>query len=1071
MTHIPQQDYQVAAAELNDAYLVIAQDWSLWEQSLQQALGRITELVSLNLRVDRVSVWLIDRQAISLELMDLYENRRCVHSGGISIYERDYPTYFSTLRHNRIIDAVDAHTDSRTREFSQNYLKPLGIESMLDATLRKASKLAGVLCVEHTGSQRIWSEQERRFILSVADLVSQRLIYEDASQNANYYRELSSIQKAIFDGANYSIISTDTNGVIRYFNAAAQRMLGYRQDEVVGKLTPAIFHDFEEVANRALALSSELGEIISPGFDVFVAKSRMGIVEEREWTYARKDGSRFPVLLSVTALCDEHGAINGYLGIASDISEQVRVRNALREEEARYRVLFERTGDSILLLKGDKFIDCNPATLKIYGCTREQIIGEPPYRFSPEYQPDGRLSQEKALEKIGMAMRGETQAFDWQHIRYDGTPFDAEVVLNSVLLNNEIHLLASVRDVTERKQAEEELVASRQALFERNENLKMIYNLSSQLHSGLEADAIIEQSLKILLGMSKAPYIAIYLVEQKNDDEQLKLVASFGFDEETLRVGAYLPLKGSLSGYALEQGKIMEVTDFKSDTRLEPAVGKILADSGMKTALIVPLKYQGRRIGSINLIYPIQYHFGKIEIETLESVGNTVSLALVNARNLRDLHFMAHHDSLTMLPNRVYLHKEFKNYAEAEGAVVKQAALLLIDLDRFKEINDTLGHHVGDLLLKEIGPRIIGVVNKKNIIISRLGGDEFAIFVPDLKRDELDAFAMELLRALGNPFKTDEMMLEIGASIGVALYPEDGRDSHELLRSADVAMYEAKRRGCGYVFYSTAMDKHSPERLASMVELSESIRQGQMILHYQPKINLHNNQVAGFEALVRWQHPKLGLLFPDRFIPMAEVGEAIHLLSVEVLESALKQQAAWIQQGQQYTVAVNLSARNLIDDRLINALKILLNKYQITPALLELEITETALMQDPEGAIELLRKIASLGVTLSIDDYGTGYSSLSYLRRLPINTLKIDRLFVRDMLENEQDEIIVKSTISLAHNLGLKVVAEGVEDVKTLGRLRDMGCDLAQGYHISKPALWHDMALWLNKVNNHQGKN
>lgn len=1064
MTIIPQQSFKIAAAELNEAYLAIARDWSLWEQSLPQALSRITELISLNLHVERVSIWLMDVQPVGLRLVDVYEKQRASHSQGLILYEKDYPVYFNALHHNRVIDVIDVHDDYRTREFSENYCKPLGIDSLLDLTLRKASRLAGVMCIEHTAGQRIWSEQEKRFVLSIADLLSQRLVYEDIKQNETYYRELSSMQKAIFDSANYSIISTDTKGNIRYFNAAAQRMLGYQHNELIGKSVPKMLHDYEEIARRALVLSRELNENIQPGFDVFVAKARAGIVEELEWTYIRKDGSRFPVLLSVTALCDDEGKTNGYLGIASDITEQVRVRNALREEEARYRVLFERTGDSILLLKGDIFVDCNPATLKIYGCTREQIIGQPPYRFSPQYQPDGRLSQEKALEKIGMALRGENQAFDWQHIRYDGTPFDAEVILSSVVLNKELHLLASVRDVTERKQAEEELIKSRQALLEGNENLRLIYELSSKLHGSLETDMIIEQTRKILLGMSHLPAIAIYLVDSEQPEARMKLAASHGFDETTVEAGIYLPLKGSLSGYALDHGQIIAVTDIENDVRLEPNMKRLLLDRGVKSAVVIPLIYHERKIGSVNLIYLEKHAVSKSEIETLKSISNNVSLALANAENLREMQFMAHHDSLTMLPNRVYLHKEFMRYAECTHDVTTQAALLLIDLDRFKEINDTLGHHIGDMLLKEIGPRISSVVNNRPCITARLGGDEFAIFIPDVQAGDSEAYASNLLKALRNPFKTDNMMLEIGASIGVAIYPGDGRDSHQLLRSADVAMYEAKRRGCGYVLYTAAMDKHSPERLASMVELSESIRQGQMLLHYQPKIDLNNNQVAGFEALVRWQHPKLGLLYPDRFIPMAEVGEAIHLLSVAVLDDTLKQQSIWLQQGKAYTVAVNLSARNLIDDRLLNALHVLLNKYRTPANLLELEITETALMQDPEGAIELLKKIAELGVTLSIDDYGTGYSSLNYLRRLPINTLKIDRVFVRDMLQNEQDEIIVRSTITLAHNLGLKVVAEGVEDGLTLDRLREMGCDLAQGYYLSRPVPWDAMLLWLEQT-------
>jgi diguanylate cyclase (GGDEF)-like protein/PAS domain S-box-containing protein len=921
--------------------------------------------------------------------------------------------------------------------------------------------LAGVLCVEHIGCQRLWSEQEKRFVVSIADLVAQRLVYEDARRNAIFYQQLSAMQETILDSANCSIISTDVHGIIQTYNSTAHRMLGYEPDEVVGKITPQQIHDSQEVMQRAQTLSVELGELIQPGFEVFVAKARRGIIEEREWTYVHKDGSRFPVLLSVTPLTDDKGMINGYLGIATDISEQVQSRNALIEKELRYRVLFENARDSILLLSKGVFVDCNEATLRIFGCTREQIIEQTPSSFSPEFQPDGRLSQDKAREKIDRAMTGETQFFEWQHVRYDGTPFDVEVSLNVITLNENIMLYAVVHEITERKLAEQELLKSRQALLDKNASLKVIYELSNKLHGSLEIDAIVRETLGVIRGLSREPGIAIYLLNLEVEPPRLKLAASHGFDEKMQRAGTWLNMQGSLSGFALEQGRIIVSSHIGNEDKADPVVKKLLAASDMNVAVVVPLMYQLKQLGCINLVYPQSVDITTFDFETLESIGKTVSLALSNAIHMRDMKKMALHDSLTGLSNRLHLHQTLEPSLQPSKGSEKYSALLLIDLDRFKEINDTLGHHVGDLVLQQIGPRISKEFASKNLFLARLGGDEFTIFLPDTSSSEVDAFVHQLRETLRTPYHIDDMILELDASIGVACYPKDGEDSHSLLRSADVAMYEAKRRGCGYLIYDLSMDQHSPERLIIMAELSGAIREGQLQLHYQPKINLVDNSVSGFEALVRWQHPTMGLLYPDKFIPMAEVGEAIHFLTVDVLEQALKQQQVWLQQGQNYTVAINLSARNLIDKRFFQSLQILLKKYQSPADMLELEITETALMQDPEGAVDLLKKIASLGVKLSIDDFGTGYSSLSYLHRLSIDALKIDFVFVRDMLQNEQDEIIVRSTISLAHNLKLKVVAEGVEDEATLLRLKDMGCDLAQGYHIKKPTDWQNLMPWL----------
>jgi diguanylate cyclase (GGDEF)-like protein len=437
--------------------------------------------------------------------------------------------------------------------------------------------------------------------------------------------------------------------------------------------------------------------------------------------------------------------------------------------------------------------------------------------------------------------------------------------------------------------------------------------------------------------------------------------------------------------------------------------------------------------------------------EDLLAFGKTVSMALANARHLSDIEYQATHDTLTGLPNRVLLHRQLNEMMTTAVDSSRILGLMLLDLDRFKEINDTLGHHVGDMLLREIGPRLNAVLGNDISLLCRLGGDEFAIAAPRADEESIKQLAKKLLTALREPFYVAGTTLEIGGSIGIALFPQQGTDSHVLLRYADVAMYAAKRSGSGVALYDPREDQHSPDRLALMNELNAGIRADQLILHYQPKIDVATRRIVGFEALVRWQHPRRGRLGPDAFIPLAELGDTIQPLTLQVVRMALMQQQLWRARSLPHHMAVNLSARNLIDDNCIAQLKLLIAEFEVEPGTLEFEITETALMSDPAGAATTLRSLAQLGVRLSIDDFGTGYSSLSHLNRLPIHALKIDRSFVRSMANNPQDAVIVQSTIGLAHNLKLQVVAEGVEDIEALTLLQYSGCDLAQGYYIGRP--------------------
>jgi diguanylate cyclase (GGDEF)-like protein len=413
-------------------------------------------------------------------------------------------------------------------------------------------------------------------------------------------------------------------------------------------------------------------------------------------------------------------------------------------------------------------------------------------------------------------------------------------------------------------------------------------------------------------------------------------------------------------------------------------------------------------------------------------------------------------DNLTSLPNRVLLRQRLEQAIASERSV----ALLVMDLDRFKEVNDTLGHPSGDALLQQLAARLKGGLRNSDTI-ARLGGDEFAILLPGASQAQATAIAETLQRLVVKPFELHGRVVTIGASFGIACLPQHGSDADTLLRCADVAMYVAKRSDQNVAVYTAALDEHTPDRLAMIGELSHAIESGELRLAFQPLIDCQQDRVVGVEALARWPHPRHGLIPPDQFVPLAEQTGLIRAMSRWVLESALRQHHDWQSVGLDVPVSVNLSMRDLHDPGLPDTVAGLLQEFQIRSGGLRVEITESSLMLDHERALETLTRLRAMGVRISIDDFGTGYSSLAYLKQLPVDELKIDRSFVRDLAVDESDLAIVRSTIDLAHNLGLSVVAEGVEDEPTLDLLRRLGCDTAQGYLFSRALSAGELTPWL----------
>jgi diguanylate cyclase len=418
-------------------------------------------------------------------------------------------------------------------------------------------------------------------------------------------------------------------------------------------------------------------------------------------------------------------------------------------------------------------------------------------------------------------------------------------------------------------------------------------------------------------------------------------------------------------------------------------------------------------------------------------------------------------DELTGLGNRRAFYEQVE--ALLSGRTVEQrGALLLLDLDRFKEVNDSLGHHAGDDLLCQVSGRLAQCLQRHEDLLARLGGDEFAVFLLDGDVAAAEAVAARIRETLAPPFTVDDVTVRVDASIGIALLPDHGREVSTLLRQADVAMYRAKELRVGYHVYTLAGDLAGQDRLRTLEELREAVFGRHLTVHFQPKVDSQTAAVNGVEALVRWQHPTRGLLFPDSFLQLAEDSGLMRELTTAVLEQSLDQVNAWRAQGRTLSVAVNLSASSLVDLELPDRVQHLLQSRGLPASALELEITEDFLMGDRERAREILTHLRALGIRVAVDDFGTGYSSLAYLRELPIDELKLDRSFVSPMADDPRAAAIVESTIGLAHSLGMTLVAEGVEDAATAGHLAVSGCDESQGYFFSRPLPAAELERWLD---------
>ncbi|NKE71839.1 EAL domain-containing protein [Candidatus Manganitrophus noduliformans] len=689
--------------------------------------------------------------------------------------------------------------------------------------------------------------------------------------------------------------------------------------------------------------------------------------------------------------------------------ERKRAEEQLRQSEERFRQLAENITEVFWMGDPDKnsILYISPGYEKIWGRSCESLYQEPK-SFLDAVHPDDR---ERVMEASMTRQVSGTYDEEYRIIRPDGSVRwirDRAFPIKDV--SGRVYRLTGIaEDITRHKEAEEALRTAK----EFSENL-------------------IETANVIILGLDTEGKVNIF-------NQTAEKITGYTLSE----------LKGK-SWFEKLVPKERYPSVWEEFTRLvsggipKTFENPILTKRGEERYIL----WQNNQV-KVN---------GKI-VATI-SFGNDIT----EHRQVEEMvQKMAFYDTLTGLPNRNMLIDRLLNALRHDAGQGRPMALLLMDLDRFREINDTLGHRRGDLLLQQLGERLRKTIFDRDIV-AHFGGDEFAVLLMKLTSpDDIHLAVGKIVKALEAPFVIEDIPIAVETSIGIALYPDHGSDPDTLIRRADVAMYAAKETGRGHTLYAPELDRHSPQQLALMAELRQAISQNQLLLHYQPKIDLKRRAFFGVEALVRWRHPQRGMIPPGRFIGPAEQTGLIHPLTRWVVETAIDQCAVWQRAGLEMTLSANLSARNLQDPKLPESVAELLRSGGVAPERIQFEITESAIMTDPARAREVLVALHRSGIRFSIDDFGIGYSSLSYLRNLPVDSIKVDKSFVSQMILNEGDAKIVRSTIEMAHHLGLEVVAEGVETEEILERLGEMGCDAAQGYFISRPLPAEEVGRWLRE--------
>ena len=761
----------------------------------------------------------------------------------------------------------------------------------------------------------------------------------------------------------------------------------------------------------------------------------------------------------VVPLHSQSGERDGAAGIVVDVSGRVAAERAVVDAARRQAALVEHASDVIVVLDADARLQyVNPGAGRVLGAEWE--VGEI-LDFVTMIHPDDR---ERVVAHIRQAARtpGAAPPVEYRIHHGDGTWRTVEVIGNNRLDDPAIQgFVVTLRDVTERRRDEERLRANaaRQAA---------LADLGRWALVGLALTSLIEDAVGVLAEQLDVDFVHVF--EALPDQSFVSMTASRGHANAGPELLSTEPTSSPVS-YALTTQEPVVCGDLSLEERFE--IPDLWARAQALSVVEIPIPGPDSPVGVLGVGRRVAEELPEEDVNFVVAVANVLAAAAARHRAETAIREQALRDPLTGLPNRLVLADHSAGAAAPRSAELSgvDRMVLVLDIDRFKEINDTLGHPLGDLVLREVARRL-RELGEPVELVARLGGDEFAVVAscpPSQGEgdagDDFEAMAARLLEAVSGAIDAGGVRLRLRASVGVAT-PDVGEDGAPLgiaalLRRAEVAMYQAKAERRGVRRYSDDLERSSVSRLALASELADAVDRGELRLDYQPKVDATTGAVTGVEALVRWRHPTRGLLLPDVFVPLAEQTGTIRELTTWVLAKALSECAQWQRLGHLVPVAINLSAATVHDPELLATVTAAVERSGLPPGSVELEITESAVMLDPDGALRSLEQLVAHGMRLSLDDFGTGYSSLSYLQRLPVTAVKIDKSFVEPLLRDDTARAIVHSVIELAHSLHLSVIAEGVDSAAVLAQLTGLGCDAVQGFHVAVPMSPQRLEQWM----------